>query len=192
MRKIIHIAITVFAALAIGGSVSGAESAENQITQRFVAERELARTVNKIVKETVVAVPAEGGGERLVTNRWTRLAAGMHYRDPSGVLRETKDEIELAGGAAHATQGPLKLIWEANANQPSALRLETPDQIALNASVLGIGYFDRATGKSVPLAEVRDAQGSRISSNQAAGKPESWARATQPGRSGPAPGFPAS
>jgi hypothetical protein len=166
MRKSIHISIPVFAALAIIGTVPAAEFTDVQSTKRLVAERELARTENEIVNETIAAVPAEGGGERLVTNRWTRLAAGMHYRDPSGVLRETKEEIELVGGAAHATQGPLKAIWEANANQPSALRLETPEQIGLNASVLGIGYFDRATGKSVRLAEVRDAQGALSSSNQ--------------------------
>lgn len=90
----------------------------------------------------------------------------MHYRDEFGALRESKEEIVVDSDAAHATQGPIKAIWEANANQPSALRLETSDQIGINASVLGVGYFDRATGMSVRLAQIRDAVGAKISSNQ--------------------------
>ena len=80
----------------------------------------LQRTENEVTGEAVAAVRTLTGVERLETNRWTRLAAGMHYRDALGTLQPSKDEIELAGNAASATRGPLKAIWEANANQPAA------------------------------------------------------------------------
>ncbi|GEM_PF-895817 len=165
MKNIKYILVAaVFLTTAV--AASGADLGQDSSARRVIAERELDRMEYGIVGETVVAVQTAPGIERFETNRWTRLATGMHYRDEFGALRESKEEIVVDRDAAHATQGPVKAIWEANANQPSALRLETPDQVGINATVLGIGYYDRATGLSVRLAEIRDTIGSKISSNQ--------------------------
>ena len=104
MRKTNYITVIATAFLIGAATVSAAELAEPLAASRLIAERELSRSEHQIVGESVVAVPTAGGSERIETNRWTRLAAGMQFRDAGGTLRETKEEIVTSRDAARATQ----------------------------------------------------------------------------------------
>ena len=104
MRKTNYITVIATAFLISAATSSAAELAEPLAASRLIAERELFRSEHQIVGESVVAVPTAGGTERIETNRWVRLAAGMQFRDAGGTLRETKEEIVTSRDAARATQ----------------------------------------------------------------------------------------
>ena len=92
------------------------------------------------------------------TNSYTELATGLHYLK-DGKLVESKAEIALLpqGGAA-ATQGQHQVYFPANLNG-GVIDLVMPDGRELKSQVRGLGYYDKATGKNVILAEVRDTEG---------------------------------
>ena len=92
------------------------------------------------------------------TNSYTELATGLHYLQ-DGKLVESKAEITLLpqGGAA-ATQGQHKAYFPPNLNG-GVIDLVMPDGRELKSQIRGLGYYDKATGKNVILAEVRDTEG---------------------------------
>ncbi len=92
------------------------------------------------------------------TNSYTELATGLHYMQ-DGKLVESKAEITiLPQGGAAATQGQHKDYFPANLNG-GVIDLVMPDGRELKSQIRGLGYYDKATGKNVLLAEVRDTEG---------------------------------
>jgi hypothetical protein len=99
------------------------------------------------------------------TNAYTELATGMHYQE-NGIWSETREIIEPVSGGAMARYGPHKAIFAENLNSAGAIDLETPDGKRLRSHVLGLAYFDTASGGIVLIAAVRDSLGQVVGSNQ--------------------------
>lgn len=97
--------------------------------------------------------------------RYAELATGLHYWE-EGQWKESQELIEGYPGGAVARHGQHKVIFANNLNTAGAIDMEMPDGRRLQSHVLGLAYFDSASGKSVLIAEVKDCQGKILSPNQ--------------------------
>ena len=113
------------------------------------------------VWQRVITVTNRLGETLRTTNRaYIELATGLNYQDSQGRWVESREEIEISpSGGAVARQGQHKAKFAGNLNSAGAIELQTPDGKVLRSHVLGLSYFDSATGKSVLIAEVKDSTG---------------------------------
>jgi hypothetical protein len=103
-----------------------------------------------------------------VVNRptgYTEMATGLHYWE-NGEWKESRDEIEVTPTGAAATKGQHQVYLAGNINSPGAIEIVTADQRTLKFRPVGLAYTDAATGNSVVLAPVRDAEGLLFAPNQ--------------------------
>jgi hypothetical protein len=111
----------------------------------------------------------DAAGEMVgITNRYTDLASGMHFiADPrTGRWEESREVFEVTReGYAIAVQGNHKVILAPNINQGGSVDLELPDGQRLISNPMGLAFFDRASGRSVLLAEVKDCVGTLVADN---------------------------
>jgi hypothetical protein len=96
---------------------------------------------------------------------YVELESGMHYWE-EGQWTETQELIESYPDGAIARQGPHKVILANNLNTVGAIDLQLPDGQRLRSHILGLSYFDGATGQSVLVAGVKDALGWLLPPNQ--------------------------
>jgi hypothetical protein len=116
--------------------------------------------------ETVQEVADPISGETIsVTNSYVQLETGLHYLDEGGEWQESSEEIEVQPGAAVARRGPHQVRWAANLNTYGAIEFWTPEGEAIRSHVLGLAYFDPATGAHVMIGEVQDSIGA-VAGNQ--------------------------
>lgn len=101
------------------------------------------------------------------TNTYTELATGLHYLE-NGEWKESKEEIEILpnGAGAVARHGGHKVIFAPNLNTEGVIDLETPDGTRLRSHILALGYYDRASGRSEIIAQVKSSEGELVGDNQ--------------------------
>jgi hypothetical protein len=101
-----------------------------------------------------------------VAHSYTELATGMHYQGADGQWVESKEEISILpnGAGAVATNGQHKAIFPPDLYN-GQIELNTPDGKWLRSQVLGLSYFDTASGQSVLIAEIKTSVGQLASSN---------------------------
>jgi len=92
------------------------------------------------------------------TNSYTELETGMHHL-VSGQWVQSSEEITLTSTGAEATNSQHRVAFLGNINSSGAVHLTTPDGKNLISSVLGLSYWDAATGKSVMIAQIKDSNG---------------------------------
>jgi hypothetical protein len=92
------------------------------------------------------------------TNSYTELSSGMHHL-VNGQWVESSEEIEITPTGAQATNGLHKAVFSGELNVADAIDLTTPGGQHLKSHVMGLSYFDPATGKSVLIAEIKDSHG---------------------------------
>jgi hypothetical protein len=128
----------------------------------------LERGPHHRVVQTVTPQAQADGTASYTTNSYHELATGMHFIDQNGNWAETQELIEVAadGSEAFAKQGPSKAIFAANVNSIPCVDMLTSDSKRLQSHVLGLAYYDAATGKSVMIAETKDAIGEVVPPNQ--------------------------
>lgn len=98
---------------------------------------------------------------------YTELATGMHYKDANtGQWLESQELIEAFSGGAVARQGQHQVVFANNLNSAGAIDMQTPDGKRLRSNILGLMYYDPATGNAVLIAELKDSEGGLISDNQ--------------------------
>ena len=98
---------------------------------------------------------------------YTELASGLNYwNSNSQQWLESREEIDAYAGGAIAQYGQHKVIFANNLNSAGAIDLQTPDGKELKSHILGLSYYDTASGKSVLIAQTKDCQGQIIGSNQ--------------------------
>jgi len=97
------------------------------------------------------------------TNCYTALATGMNrLQDNRWVPAST--EIEVVPGGAIARNAAYTVSFAANLAAPGAIDCTTPDGKRLRSSIIGLSYFDAATGDSVLIAELKDSAGELLPS----------------------------
>jgi hypothetical protein len=116
-------------------------------------------------ERVIEEVGPHGEVRQRVEPGYVELASGLHYWE-DGEWKPTEETIEVFAGGAIARKGPHKVIFAHNLATLGAIDLETPDGLRLRSHVLGLVYQDAATGRSVIVAEVKDATGEVLPPNQ--------------------------
>ncbi len=125
------------------------------------------RGPNHRVWTKVDIIQNENGEEEELRHSYTELASGIHYWDEgSESYKDSKALIEPHPKGAVALHGPQKVIFTGNLNRRGAVDILGPDGVRLQGSVLGLTYFDEATGEEVILATLKDSQGELVGDNQ--------------------------
>lgn len=127
------------------------QSPDPIITERGPHHRLWSRT-------SVTTLP--NGRSRTNTSSFVELGSGMHrWEARAGAWANAEALIEIEGNAAVARKTAHQVTFAANANTPGAIDLITPDSKRLRSHVLGIAWFDAASGRSEMIAELKDAIG---------------------------------
>ncbi len=98
------------------------------------------------------------------TNSFTELSSGLHHR-VNGEWVLASEEIDLTARGAAATNAQHQVQFAANLNGTGSIELTTPSGEHLRSTVMGLSFFDTASGQNVILAELQDSIG-QISANQ--------------------------
>ena len=100
-----------------------------------------------------------------LTNSYTELQTGLHYWQ-SGQWLESRPVILPVAGGAVAPQTQHQVTFAANLNTRCAMTLITPDGKTLSSHILGLSYFDTASGQAVLLATTQDSVGGLVGDNE--------------------------
>ncbi|MEK7707109.1 MAG: hypothetical protein AAB380_03850, partial [Verrucomicrobiota bacterium] len=117
------------------------------------------------VWERVTTVTDADGKAVSQTNSYTELETGMHFLE-KGEWREAKAEIEILADQALARNGAHQVIFAPNLASAGVVDLKTPDDKRLLSHIVGLSYFDGATGQAVLIAEPKDCIGGVLPPNQ--------------------------
>jgi len=129
----------------------------------------LDRGPHHAVLERNQSFPAEPGeSSPSVTNTFVRIEDGLHYWDPEKQdWQEAQEEIFIVPTGAVAPFLQQKALFSSNGNDPrGALTLEIQGGVQLRSSVLGLRYFDAASGNEAVVAVSKDAIGELLPPNQ--------------------------
>jgi hypothetical protein len=96
---------------------------------------------------------------------FVELGTALNYRNAAGDYVPSEEVIEPVPGGAVARRGQLRVIFHNNLASYGAIDLEY-DSVRLRSHLLGLGYSDPTTGRSVLFAEVQDCQGVIESNSQ--------------------------
>lgn len=109
---------------------------------------------NHRVWQKIVKLTDADGNFTFQTNRaYVELATGLNYKDPvTGRWLASREGVDAYPGGAIAQYGQHKVIFVNNLNTAGAIDLQTPDGKELKSHVLGLSYYDSASGKSVEKA----------------------------------------
>jgi alpha-L-rhamnosidase len=133
-----------------------------EISPYSVAER----GANHRVWERVTARTNDSGNVIYHTNSFKELETGMHHL-VNGQWVESTTDIQLTATGAQATNGQHQVTFASNINTPVAVDLTLPDGNHLSSHILGLSYFDAATGSNVLIAEIQDSIGQVVPPNVA-------------------------
>jgi hypothetical protein len=131
------------------------------VAEPFVIERGPHHRVVQITGTTT----DQNNNQITVTNEYTELRNGFHYQE-NGQWLESQDLIEMHPKGATARKGPYKVIFNSNINTEGSMDMLTTDSKRIRTSVLGLGFYDTSSGKSVLFAEICDSYGKIIPPNK--------------------------
>ena len=99
------------------------------------------------------------GEERAMTQRYVELESGLHYEE-NGEWKDSNAEIQPAPNGAVALHTRHKVLFSANLNNwDGAVDLLTRDNKRFRSRILGLAYWDPASGQTVLVAETKDSMG---------------------------------
>ena len=124
----------------------------------------VSRDAHSRVWERTVYESGPSGQAIPSKHRYVELATGLNYWS-NGQWQESQELIESFPGGAIARQGQHQVIFANNLATMGAIDMQTPDGKRMRSHVLGLSYFDTASGQSVLIAEVKDSQGQLYSPN---------------------------
>ena len=149
----------------LGGEPAGGPAVPAGAGPEVPAFAVVERGPHHRVWERVEFQPGPEGRRVRQVRRYVELATGLHYW-AEGRWQESREAIEPWAGGAVARQGPYKVIFGPNLARAGAIELELPDGQRLRSHVLGLSYYDAASGRNVLIAEVRDCSGVIVEPNQ--------------------------
>lgn len=114
------------------------------------------------VVEWVTATTDESGEKLSITNRYTEVATGLHYRDEQGQWQQTVAEFVAVPNGFVAARGPHQVALSTELTVPGAVTVVTADGQTLRSSPALLAFTDRVSGESVLLAEVQPSRAEQI------------------------------
>ncbi|MDE3068896.1 MAG: hypothetical protein KGJ60_15290, partial [Verrucomicrobiota bacterium] len=121
----------------------------------------------KIVQTT----DANGHTVQTTNRAYVELAKGLNYLGTNGQWLPSREEIVAYPGGAVAQFGEHRVIFANNINSSGAIDLQMPQTNGspggseMKSDILGLAYYDPASGQSVLIAQVHDSQGQIVGSN---------------------------
>lgn len=103
--------------------------------------------------------PEPGPGLINRTNTYVQIETGLNHLNASGTWEEAEASFDLVDGYAVAERAQHKVRLAPNINTHGAVELELPSGEIQISHVLGIGYYDEASGETVWLSGIRDSEG---------------------------------
>ena len=153
----------------------GAPTTANQASATLPAPTPYAvvsRDANSCVWERTV-YELGPSGQAIASNNIAelrRISTSLNFWDSTAKQwQESQELIETFPGGAIARQGQHQVIFANNLATVGAIDMQTPDGKRLRSHILGLSYFDTASGQSVLIAEVKDSIGQLIAPNQVEG-----------------------
>ncbi len=138
-------------------AISAASALETAIVERGPHHRRW---------QTAELVPASDGQSLSVAHEYVELRTGLHYRSGNQWL-ESAARIEPAPQGARAPRGHQKIEFEHALNHPrGAVSLATDEGIRWRSRLLGLAYYDAASGRDAILATVQHSAGEILPPNQ--------------------------
>ncbi|MBI4659579.1 MAG: hypothetical protein HY735_12130 [Verrucomicrobia bacterium] len=96
---------------------------------------------------------------------YVEVQTGLYYLEQDRWWM-SKELIDLREHHAVAYRCPLKVVFKPNINRVGVVDLTTPEGLRLRSHVLGLTYFDAASGKNVVMAEMKDSVAQLVAPNQ--------------------------
>ncbi|MDE3066632.1 MAG: hypothetical protein KGJ60_03675 [Verrucomicrobiota bacterium] len=167
--------IVVLLGSIVGGSqvyVAGANTAPTS-SGGIVSYQIGGQGANHRIWLKIVRTTDANGNTVLTTNKaFVEVATGLNYLGTNGQYLPSKEEIIAYPGGAAAQLGEHRVIFANNINSIGAIDLQMPQTNGapggseMKSDILGLAYYDPASGQSVLIAQVQDSQGQIISSNE--------------------------
>ncbi len=148
--------VSAFAQTASLPPVSIAATGGEKIGPYAVVER---GDHHRVWQRVTVATNSNGNTISRTNAVYTELETGMNVKQPDGTWVEASEEIEIIGTGAIAQKTRHRVSFAVNCNSPVAIDLVTADGKRLQSRILGLAYFDTATGQSVLIAEIKNSDG---------------------------------
>ena len=125
-----------------------------------------AQGANSQVWQSVVpSFTNESGQVAYRINSYTELATGLNHL-VNGQWVPSSENIEITAGGGAATNGQHQVCFAANINTADAVEIALPEGDRLKTHIMGLSYFDSATGSNVLFAELQDSTGQLVANNQ--------------------------
>ena len=133
------------------------------VSSGYSTEQIIDRGLDHATMEYTVAITNQNGKILTQKKRYTTLATGMHVQQGNGSFVAANPAIEPVEDGAAALNTRHQVTFSAHITATNgAIRLTTPDGKMLRSRPLCISYFDRASGQSVLIAEIKDSVGEII------------------------------
>ncbi len=152
--------------LSSGGTVSGDVSAGTALAPSASYSIVEQGPHSRVWRRSSTDTNAPGGNRSYV-----ELGTGMAHL-VGGQWVPSSDQIQITAAGAQATNSQHRLAFLGNINSVGAVDLTTPDGKRLISNILGLSYFDQASGASVFVAETKDSNGQLLPSGNAALYPD--------------------
>jgi len=128
-------------------------AAQESETKSDVVERGIHHKVVRNISRSQL----EDGSWQSETNSYVELASGMHRLDSTGAWVDASTELVFLNNRWRTTNAVHQVSIASNCNTEGAISLVMPDGKILNSHVLGLSYYDAASGDSVMLAQITNA-----------------------------------
>ena len=132
----------------------------------LISHRTVSAQAHQAIIETIRQVTDSGGQSVLVTNTYVELATGLNRWDartgewvPASDTIETFDEGFLARQSAH------QVLWPKTLDAAAVVDVQDAEGQRYRSRVLGLSWFDAASGESVLIAEVQSSEGKLVTPN---------------------------
>lgn len=143
-------------------SVAGERHVPAGVVGYLIGERDANQQVwNKVIVET----NSEGQVSYTTNAAYVEVAAGLNYF-ANGQWKLSQEVVEPTADGAVARQGQHKVVFASDLATAGAIGLQMPDGKELRSHILGLSYFDAASGKSVMIAEVTNCLGWIVDGNK--------------------------
>lgn len=142
-----------------------ATGTSTQATTQVEPFQAVSRSANQTVWQRTEYETGPDGVRRPHIQKYVELGSGLNFKK-NGVWAPSKAVIEPYTTGSIARQGAYKVIFANNLNTTGAIDMQGPDGKRIRSNIIGLGYYDRATGNSILIAQLQDSTGELISVNQ--------------------------
>jgi len=116
--------------------------------------------------EVLRDVVNELGETVTVTNSYVQLESGLNYRNEQGEWVASEPKFEITAEGVTAWKGQHRVSLAGNLDTQGAVQLRLPDGRLIEGHVVGLAYYDAATGESVLFAPMKASDGWLMEDNQ--------------------------